>query len=447
MQLAERLPGYGRVSQMARISRRRAATVAILASIATAGAIGGPPAYRAVTGSSPTPGGANLWIDTTGGTCTRSSSLVAYSDPAACASMQAAMAACTAGDTVRMKNGTYGAQTVTQALSTPGCTIIGESLAGVVTGQLNVSGSFITIDTATVDVGATHAAGAAMGGSNNTWRNVAIHGQFASIDWGGATNTWDGGELGCSGCTAGQRDFCAGDAEPLVIQGATTGVRIKRITFWPMATVANASCNHLETIRIDGTCNGVSCLDNIVLERNIFKGGSADNTARVFITRPSTSPSSNPTNITLKNNFFGGQATANDTDVHANVTSCATFVYAYNTFFGGDHAIQCATTAGMQWIGNTGPKAGSGCFGTYVKNVWQSLVNHSCGTDAWITGADYQHDQLGIDATGHLFNTSAARNGAETSYCLSTLGAIDIDGGTRPDGPICDAGSDEYGVP
>jgi hypothetical protein len=62
------------------------------------------------------PGGdatANIWVDSTGGTCTDSASLVAYSDAAACATLDAANDTCEAGDLVYVKTGTtYGAQTI-----------------------------------------------------------------------------------------------------------------------------------------------------------------------------------------------------------------------------------------------------------------------------------------------------------------------------------------------
>src|SRR3954470_7018922 len=48
---------------------------------------------------------AHLWVDTNGGSCTRTSSPAVYNDATACASMQAAQTAASAGDTVILKNG------------------------------------------------------------------------------------------------------------------------------------------------------------------------------------------------------------------------------------------------------------------------------------------------------------------------------------------------------
>jgi hypothetical protein len=50
--------------------------------------------------SAPSSSTANLWIDQNGGSCTRSATLVAWSDSAACGSFQAALNAAQAGDTV-----------------------------------------------------------------------------------------------------------------------------------------------------------------------------------------------------------------------------------------------------------------------------------------------------------------------------------------------------------
>jgi hypothetical protein len=56
---------------------------------------------------------ANLWVDTTGGTCTRSASPAAYSDAAACATFDAAYDAASGGDSVMVKAGSYDPQGIT----------------------------------------------------------------------------------------------------------------------------------------------------------------------------------------------------------------------------------------------------------------------------------------------------------------------------------------------
>ena len=56
---------------------------------------------------------ANIWVDTNGGSCSRSSSPVAYSDPAACGTFQAAYNLAAPGDVVRVKCGDYSAKNST----------------------------------------------------------------------------------------------------------------------------------------------------------------------------------------------------------------------------------------------------------------------------------------------------------------------------------------------
>jgi hypothetical protein len=72
---------------------------------------------------------ANLWIDADGGTCTRSASLVAYVDAAACSTVSAAYTAAsnTAGDTICLKPNSYGSQTLPRIAgkTTPNAVFIG----------------------------------------------------------------------------------------------------------------------------------------------------------------------------------------------------------------------------------------------------------------------------------------------------------------------------------
>ena len=53
---------------------------------------------------------ANLWIDTSGGSCTRHGTPGGYIDSEACSSFQTAYSAAQSGDTVNIVDGTYGGQ-------------------------------------------------------------------------------------------------------------------------------------------------------------------------------------------------------------------------------------------------------------------------------------------------------------------------------------------------
>jgi chitodextrinase len=60
----------------------------------------------------PTPGSANLWLDTTGGSCTRQATAGGYADAQACSSFQAAENAAQPGDTINIVDGTYPGQEI-----------------------------------------------------------------------------------------------------------------------------------------------------------------------------------------------------------------------------------------------------------------------------------------------------------------------------------------------
>jgi hypothetical protein len=60
---------------------------------------------------------ANVWLDTNGGTCTRSASVATYVDAAACSSLSTAYAAATYGDVVGMREGSYGNQSLLEAVA------------------------------------------------------------------------------------------------------------------------------------------------------------------------------------------------------------------------------------------------------------------------------------------------------------------------------------------
>lgn len=94
--------------------------VGILTSTALAIAIG----VVVATGGGGGGSLANLWVDTNGGTCTRSASLVAYVDASACSSLNVAYSASgvACGDTILVKGGTYSSpQQVNEVAGLSGC--------------------------------------------------------------------------------------------------------------------------------------------------------------------------------------------------------------------------------------------------------------------------------------------------------------------------------------
>jgi hypothetical protein len=90
------------------------------------------------TGDNCTPAPANLWVDANGGTCTRSATPGSYIDAQACGSFNAAWQAASPGDTIIVKTGSYGNQSLlTRAVSmtSSGVTFMVEN--GTVIGDIN----------------------------------------------------------------------------------------------------------------------------------------------------------------------------------------------------------------------------------------------------------------------------------------------------------------------
>jgi chitodextrinase len=128
----------------------------------------------------PPPGAANLWIDTSGGSCTRQASAVSYSDAQACTSFAAAYGAAASGDVIRIRQGSYGAQFFaggvgsSQPRGSKTLTFVGEP--GNVVRQIHFGSSGLVFDGIRIDAGGTKTSGAAFenSGSSFVFRNGSI---------------------------------------------------------------------------------------------------------------------------------------------------------------------------------------------------------------------------------------------------------------------------------
>jgi chitodextrinase len=98
------------------------------------------------TCTTPPPSGgtvANLWVDPSGGSCSRAATAGAYSDAAACGSLGAAFQAAQNGDSVLIKGGTYGSQRIDNraGAAAPGVTLASASGESVTFGSLDICGA------------------------------------------------------------------------------------------------------------------------------------------------------------------------------------------------------------------------------------------------------------------------------------------------------------------
>lgn len=409
---------------------------------------------------------ANLWIDANGGTCTRQGTPASYSDAAACSSIQAALAAASAGDTVIMKSGSYGSQTITAEKSSPGVLVKCENtnwdapfvasasknscIVGASGGSVTAGGSWYTLQDITLDGGDARGPSWTARCSNCTFKNWNVHGDFVAVFWmpvqgspgGNSTNiVWDGGELFDPDNPSGARTCTQSDDQPMWMaamsdssnffgNGRIVDPIIRHVQFNP-AFGDNVACSgdplHLERLRIDGN------IDNLLLDGNIFADGGNENTGTIFI---SNFLGSVP-GVTFRNNYISGSGTA---VLQNNTGGSCPWVFQYNTLTGQPTYTGCSS--GMTYTGNV--IAGlSVCQGTHTKNVFTGGLS-SCGTD-------YKSTSLGLGTfnaqAGTLQPTSGTSdpvNRGETT-CASTT--TDIRGYTRPaSGTNCDAGAFEYGA-
>ena len=100
----------------------------------------------------PSAGRANMWVDANGGSCSRSAAGAAYSDAAACASLNAAYQAASAGDLVQVTAGSYPSQSISPKASAAAPVVVIEAAAGatVVIKELGITASWLTLRNMTV---------------------------------------------------------------------------------------------------------------------------------------------------------------------------------------------------------------------------------------------------------------------------------------------------------
>jgi hypothetical protein len=311
------------------------------------------------------PATANLWVDGNGGACTRESA-AAYRDEAACGSVDAAWDAARPGDTIRVRAGRYGAQSITG--DKPAATsVIGEAGTvftpdGVVNcgyqgGVLCANADHLVLQHVTLDAAETHgqSSGAEVNGDAVTFRHVALEGAYVSLYVVGTRFTWHGGRLGADGSKGGQRspvcDGGNGDGQPVLIEQSATGATLDGIRFNPQGSDQTPrSCSengfHLEAVRIEAARD--------VTIRNVhFMPGSEAGSGHVFVTSASPSDTA-ASGLVVENSSFAPVEGTYALQVNPNVTTCA-WTITGNTLM-QPFLLDC-DAADIVWTENRGPGA------------------------------------------------------------------------------------------
>jgi hypothetical protein len=399
-------------------------------------------------------GTAHLWVDTNGGTCTRQASPATYSDAAACSSLDAAQDAASGGDTVRIVDGSYGAQDITGSKAST-VTYIGESVDGVTfTGAIN-SENKVQLEDLTIvndDVGFIPWLPAA---SDQALRNVRMEGDYVQLNVYDVDNfSWVGGRLGDFDGTLQWRPCTPVSAGlPFTISGGSNAL-VEGLTFSEMQmTAGQGGCTdpHWEMLRVqDGTAG-------VTIRRNIFLANTTNTAVMLF----SNTGGSAPTGMKIVRNIIDG---SNPNTIFENSGPCLNWVIAYNTIIddslGSWGTCSGSNFAGTKFVGNI---SGHPTFGDpscadvqWVADFRQSPSDGRCTTgddsgNNWVTGDTYNTDAVGLTADGHLSGSSPALDAGETvgasDVCTdpAIMGDLgDIDGDPLPTSGDCDAGADEY---
>lgn len=352
---------------------------------------------------------ANVWLQVGGGSCTRVTPAVTFSNALVggdhiCGTPVSGWTAASSGDVIRARDGTYSGNSIFTGNKTSETCIIGETQAGtVISASDHQTAAFLCLQNLTVNNGTTNFP-FFVDAADIHWNNVVYTGTMPSIEVNGARFTWIGGSLGDAGTTPGLRCIPTGNGyEPFAINGSNTTV--KRITIYPQGG-GNAPCDggsdgfHEEDVRINGGAN------NTLIDGVTFPNGDSVNrnagSGKIFWGNGGTS-----TGTIIRNTVFGGASSPNTATQSCTPScSCPSTTFAYNTFIDDARADACTGT---------------------------SIQNYGPGSAA----------SLQVTALGRLLAGSPAID-AGPSGCAVDTGGFDVDGDVRPFGAACDQGADEF---
>ena len=380
-------------------------------------------------------GTANVWVDPSGGRCTRHGVPVRYLDAGACASLQAAYRAARSGDTVNIAAGRYGSQGIAPGSKRLLFRAVGASRPSF--GQIVSAASNIVVrgiliqdrDTFNGPCGDPDNAVLYPCGANQTFENVIVDGLNAGDDHG-IRGVGDGFTLRSSVVQniRDQKGFEAG-ADDMLIEN----------NLWHRITVTRSEV-HNECMYVDGG-------DRSVFRGNRFVGCP---TMALFFTN---SGGGGPyRDVQVENNVFG-HTLGDDGAWHP---SCAFKIGSgasnqnridgwrvhYNTFETSP-CVDELPGGGSTWIGNLG---GIECVRAFT---YRHNVGETCGGPGEIkvgrainSRAAPNQAPFYVDATSGNFRLRAGA-AAINRGDPQTFPRLDGDRKRRPLGGIPDAGAYE----
>ena len=246
--------------------------------------------------------GANLWVDTNGGNCSRSAKGGNYADPQACGSFQAAYGAAQCGDVVGVRPGSYSSQTISSRKScSPTTQVTFTSVPGAACSDnsavsmpsFSISAAYVKLHCMNANPAGTNRCVDVSGSSHTSvvyisLDRVALHCGFFDSDHLHITNS-----------TFGPDDVCQTKQEDMVVFRANAR-RHRRRRLRPrdlrdgrrlLPTSSAASGKHVDTIQGYG-------ISNLVIANSIFYGCPG----QCIIFRPYAGGTPGP--ITIRNTVF-----------------------------------------------------------------------------------------------------------------------------------------------
>jgi chitodextrinase len=400
----------------------------------------------------PPAGNANLWVDTNGGSCSRQATAGAYADASACSSFQAAYTAAQCGDTVGVRAGSYGSQSIssgaksctstTQVLitSAPGATCANNTTVSLP--SFSISVAYLKLQCMNANPAGTTSCGNVSGSSGAhtsiIWISLdqmAIHCAFFDSDHLHVSNTTFGPDNTCQTAQEDLIDFRANST-------SINDVGFDHVTFATVTAPPDFECglgHHVDSMQGYG-------ISNLIISNSEFYGCPG----QCIIFRPYAGGTPGP--ITIQNTIFNqaqspgqaidiGSSTASDGD------NCVGPILIQNNTFVNGAALHggCWNTTSVIIRDNI--MSSSTCnFGgssdVYSYNVFYSGA--ACGSNSKSCTPAYVANTTSLTSPGdfHLASTDTCAVGAADQ---ANHAATDMDGQSRPQGATVDAGADDIG--